>query len=127
MKAKEIEALESYFKTENEYWNGYAFEMLCEVLKQGNFENPETPLQLFDKAVNIFTEQHETPLKAVQEFAAETDKQKLTPAQKLFVYEWVYKYVKNSEFENIDTTEIKEILTVFTSSNKVGKVWGFGI
>ena len=52
----------------------------------------------------------ETPLKAVQEFAAETDKQKLTPAQKLFVYEWVYKYVRNSEFENIDTTEIKEIL-----------------
>jgi hypothetical protein len=94
MKAKEIEALESYFKTENEYWNGYTREILCEVLQQGNFENPETPLQLFSNSIDIFTEQHETPLKAVQEFAAETDKQKLTPAQKLFVYEWVYKYVK---------------------------------
>ena len=52
----------------------------------------------------------ETPLKAVQEFAAETDKQKLTPAQKLFVYEWVYKYVKNSEFDNMDATEIKDLL-----------------
>ena len=30
MKTKEIESLESYFKTENEHWNGYAFEMLCE-------------------------------------------------------------------------------------------------
>lgn len=110
MKTMEIEALESYFKTENEHWNGYAFEMLCEVLQQGNFENPETPLQLFDKAINIFTEQYETPLKAVQEFAAETDKQKLTPAQKLFVYEWVYKYLRQTEFEELDLSEVRNLL-----------------
>lgn len=110
MKAKEIEALESYFKTENEYWNEYTREILCEVLKQGNFETPETPLQLFSNSIDIFTEHYKTPLKAVQEFAAETDKQKLTPAQQLFVYEWVYKYVKNSEFDNLDTTEINELL-----------------
>lgn len=110
MKAKEIESLESYFKTENEHWNGYAFEMLCEVLQQGNFENPETPLQLFDKAVNIFTEQHETPLKAVQEFATVTDKENPNTAQRLFVYEWVYKYLKNTEYEEIDLTEIKDLL-----------------
>lgn len=110
MNTKEIESLESYFKTENEHWNGYAFEMLCEVLQQGNFENPETPLQLFDKAVNIFTEQHGTPLKAVQEFATETDKHKLTPAQKLFIYEWVYKYVTVSDFGELDLTEVKDLL-----------------
>jgi DNA-binding transcriptional MerR regulator len=110
MKAKEIESLESYFKTENEHWNGYAFEMLCEVLKQGNFENPETPLQLFDKAEKIFTEQHETPLKAVQEFAAETEKAMLIKAQSLFVYEWVYKYVRLTSYEGIDLAEIKELL-----------------
>ena len=110
MKAKEIEALESYFKTENEYWNGFTREILCEVLQQGNFENPETPLQLFSNSIDIFSEHHETPLKAVQEFETETDKQKLTPAQKLFVYEWVYKYVKNSEFDNMDATEIKDLL-----------------
>ena len=104
MKTKEIESLESYFKTENEHWNGYTFKMLCEVLKKGNFENPETPLQLFDKAVNIFTEQHETPLKAVQEFATVTDKANLNTAQRLFVYEWVYKYVRFTEFEEIDLT-----------------------
>ena len=110
MKTKEIESLESYFKTENEHWNGFAFEMLCEVLKQGNFENPETPLQLFDKAVNIFTEQHETPLKAVQEFAALPDKASLNTAQKLFVYEWVYKYVRVSDFGELDLTEVKDLL-----------------
>lgn len=110
MQTKEIESLESYFKTENEHWNGYAFEMLCEVLKQGIFENPETPLQLFDRAVTIFSNYHETPLKAVCEFANEIDKQKLTLHPKLFVYEWVYKYLRLTEFENIDTTEVKEIL-----------------
>ncbi|MBK9401754.1 MAG: hypothetical protein IPN36_13155 [Bacteroidetes bacterium] len=121
MKAKEIEALESYFKTENEHWNGYAFEMLCEVLQQGNFENPEIPLQLFDKAENIFTEQHETPLKAVQEFAAEADKQKLNPAQRLFVYEWVHKYLSFTEFEEIDLTEIKNLLKSQTERLKNDK------
>ena len=122
MKAKEIEALESYFKTENEYWNGYTLQIFCEVLQQGNFENPETPLQLFSNSINIFTEHHETPLKAVQEFASETEKAKLNPAQKLFVYEWVYKYVKNSEFENIDTTEIKELLKCQTEKLKNDKL-----
>lgn len=110
MKAKEIESLESYFKTENKHWNGYAFEMLCELLQQGNFENPETPLQLFSKAVDIFTEHFETPLKAVRLFEAETDKQKLETPQKLFVFEWVLKYVKYSEFEKADTDEIKDLL-----------------
>jgi hypothetical protein len=118
MKVKETEALESYFKTENKHWNGYAFEMLCEVLKQGDFENSETPLQLFDKAVNIFTEQYETPLKAIQEFEAETEKAKLNTAQKLFVYEWVYKYVRFTEYEGIDLTEINELLKSQTEKLK---------
>lgn len=121
MKTKEIESLERYFKTENEHWNGYAFEMLCEVLKQGNFENPETPLQLFDKAVNIFTEHHETPLKAVQEFVALTDKANLNTAQRLFVYEWVYKYVRVSDFGELDLTEVKDLLKSQTERLKNDK------
>jgi hypothetical protein len=110
MKTKEIESLESYFKTENEHWNGFAFEMLCEVIQKGSFANPETPLQLFSKAVDIFTEHFKTPLKAVELFSAETDKQKLDTNQKLFVFDWVLKYVKYSEFEKADTNEIKELL-----------------
>lgn len=118
MKAKEIKTLESYFKTDNEHWNGYAFEMLCEVLKQGNFENPETPLQLFSKAVNIFMEQHDTPLQAVQNFVKETDKEKLPPVQKLFVFEKVLDYVKNSEFEEMDLGEINDLLKSQTARLK---------
>jgi hypothetical protein len=110
MNTKEIQALESYFKTENEHWNGYAFEMLCEVIQKSNFTKPETPLQLFSKAVDIFTEHFETPLKAVQILEIETDKQKLDTNQKLFVFEWVLKYVKYSEFEKADTDEIEDLL-----------------
>ncbi len=119
MKAKEVQALESYFKTENEHWNGYAFEMICEVLQKGNFENPETPLKLFSQSIDIFTKHIETPLKAVQLFEAETDKQKIDTVQKLFVFEWVLKYVKYSEFEKVDTDEIKDLLKSQTERLKV--------
>lgn len=110
MTQKETQALESYFKTENEHWNGYAFEMICEVLQKGNFKTPETPIKLFSQSIDIFTEHFETPLKAVQLFEAETDKQKIDTTQKLFVFESVFKYVRFSEFENIDTSEIKDLL-----------------
>ena len=119
MNTKEVQALESYFKTENEHWNGYAFEMICEVLQKGNFENPETPLKLFSQSIDIFTEHFETALKAVQLFEAETDKQKIDTVQKLFVFEWVLKYVKYSEFEKADTDEIKDLLKSQTERLKV--------
>lgn len=119
MNTKEVQALESYFKTGNEHWNGHAFEMICEVLQKGNFENPETPLKLFSQSIGIFTEHFETPLKAVQLFEAETDKQKIDTVQKLFVFEWVYKYVKYSEFEKADTDEIKDLLKSQTERLKV--------
>lgn len=110
MKAKEIEALESYIKTDNEHWNEYAFKMLCEILQQGQFENFETPLQLFNSSTDIFCEHYEQPLKAVQLFSAEIDKQKLNTNQKLFVYEWVCKYLQETDFEEKDLTPIKDLL-----------------
>ncbi len=110
MNTKEIQALESYFKTENEHWNDNAFEMICEVLQKGNFENPEIPLKIFSKAIDVFTEHFETPLKAIQLFESETDKQKIDSVQKLFVFEWVLKYIRRTEFEKVDLDEIKDLL-----------------
>lgn len=107
MNTNDLQALEGYFKTENEHYNGYTFEMLCEVLKQGNFENPETPLQLFSIAVDNLPELYETPLQAVQMFETETNE--LEPKQKLFVFEWVLKYLKNSEFDKEGTKETKDL------------------
>lgn len=111
MNTNDLQALEGYFKTENEHWNRYAFEMLCEVLKQGNFENPETPLQLFSIAVDNLPGMYETPLQAVQSFETETDLQELEPGQRLFVLQWVLKYFKNSEFDQ-NTDEIQDFLQI---------------
>ena len=118
MKTKEIAALESYFKTENEHWNTYAFKMLCEVLQKDIFENPETPIQIFDKAVSILIGQHGRPLKAVQEFVELIEKANLNKVQKLFIYERVYNYVENTEYETIDTTEIEHLLKSYTTKLK---------
>jgi hypothetical protein len=119
MKIKEIEALESYFKTENEHWNSYTFKMLCEVLQKGEFDNLETPLHLFSLAIDLVIKKYKTPLKAVQSFSHDIGKEKLSPTQKLFVYSWVLKYLNNSEFEKADTDEIKDLLKSQTERLKV--------
>ena len=111
MNTKEVQALESYFKTENEHWNYYTRKMLYEVMKQGIFENPETPLKLFSIAVNNLPGMYETPLQAVQSFETETDLQELEPGQRLFVLQWVLKYFKNSEFDQ-NTDEIQDFLQI---------------
>jgi hypothetical protein len=110
IKKNQIEALESYFKTENEHWNEYAFDMLCEVLKKKQFENPELPLQMFSNSIETFSENSNLPLKAFQSFNVELDKRKLSDTQKLFIYEWVRKYLKDSEFEGIDSAPIEDLI-----------------
>ena len=120
MKTKEIEALENYFKTDNEHWNGFTFKIICEVLQQGIFENPVLPLQLFSDAENIFTEHHNKPLQAVEQFAGELDKKKLSPIQKLFLYEWVCKYLKGTEYDKLDLKPIVHLL--ISQKNKIKEV-----
>ena len=110
MNTKKTKALESYFKTKNEHWNGYAFEMLCEVLQKGKFENSEIPLKLFRMSIDIFSEHSLTPLKAVQLFESQTNKHKIDASQKLFIFEWILKYMKYSEFDNPGMDEIRNLI-----------------
>ncbi len=84
--------------------------MLCETIQRGDFENIEIPLQMFSSAIDIFFEHHETPLKAVQLFTNDSEKNNLSVSQKLFVYKWVNKYLKYTEYDEADMTEINEIL-----------------
>jgi len=92
------------------YWiSCKGFETLCETLQQGQFEDPEQPLHLFSKAIELFTEHNQQPLKAVQLFTKEVDNTKLKDHQKIFVYERVCKYLEDSEFE-FDHTLILELL-----------------
>jgi hypothetical protein len=110
MKAKEIEALESYLKTGNEDWNEFALKLLCEVFEYGQFENPEIPMRLVDQGTDIFTDHYEQPVKAVHLFAAELDKHKLNLGQKLFVYKKACEYLRLFEFEGKDLTPVKDLL-----------------
>ena len=68
--------------------------MLCEVLQKGEFDNPETPMELFSMAANNLPKESETPLKAVETFGIITEN--LNSTQKLFVYQWVLKYLKEN-------------------------------
>jgi hypothetical protein len=95
--------------------------ILCDVIQQGNFEILEIPLLLFNKAVNIFTVHHKTPLRAIQDFEDECDNQKLIQDQKLFVFEWVCKFLRNTNFKDIDLIEILTLLTSKTERLKSDK------
>ena len=106
MKKKEIESLDNYFKTENDHWNEHTLEMVCEILKRGEFENAELPLQLFSKAIELFTEHHQHPLKGFQLFESEMDKTNLDSTQKIFVYERISKYLRYTEFDDMDLEPI---------------------
>jgi len=109
MKQKEIEAIESYFETENDHWNKFAFEMLCEQSQQGRFESPETPLQLFSNSVEVLLQHYEHPFKAVKLFTGQLDKQNPNPAQRLFIFDWLCKYLEQSEFD-FDMKPIEDLL-----------------
>ncbi len=109
MLPEQIQALESYFKTDNEHWNSFAFKMLCQVLEGGQFENPELPLHLFSCAIDIFTEHHQSPLNAVGLFEEEIGKNNLSPSQRISVYGWVCEYLKKSEFD-FDQTQLHKLI-----------------
>lgn len=110
MKQEEIKALESFTNTESEHWNKHTFGMLQETIKQGLFESPETALKLFTNSIELFQEHHLHPIKAVQLFNDELDKQSLTQNQKLFLYERLCKYLNDTDFEEIDLFPVQKLL-----------------
>lgn len=110
MKTKEIKKLESLFKTENEHWNMFIFEMLCKVIQQDQFEKPETPLQLFSEAIELFTENSEQPLQAIHSFNEILQKHELNDSQTLFILNSVFNYLNQTAFDGIDLNEVCELL-----------------
>jgi len=109
MTAKEIKALESYFITDNDHWNDHLFEMFCDAIEQGQFEDLGQPLKLFSSAIKIFTTNSENPIKAIELFSKELDKNKFDDNQKVFIYEWTQKYLRHSEFDE-DLGRIEDLL-----------------
>lgn len=110
MKKNQLEKLEAYFQTENEYWNKYAFEFLCLVIKENKFETPETPMLLFSKAIDVFLGNHNKPLQAVNLFEEEVNSHDLTLEQKEIIYKQVFEYLDRTNFEEVCLDEIALVL-----------------
>jgi len=91
-------------------WNEYAFDLLCETIQEGQFENPEIPLKLFNSAIDIITGHSESPLKAANTISYEMEEHNLSVSQKLFIYKWLEKYIKWTEFDDADPSQIKELI-----------------
>ena len=110
MEATKIEALEAYFKTKNEHYNSYSFNLLVNTIKSGLFDDPELPLMLFSNAVDLASSQHDTPVQAVAIIQNEIDSQALSPEQAIFVLDWIALYLKQSEFDDIDPEGILRLI-----------------
>jgi hypothetical protein len=110
MEATKIEALEAYFKTKNEHYNSYSFNLLVNTIKSGLFDDPELPLMLFSNAVDLASSQHDTPVQAVAIIQNEIDRQALSPEQAIFVLDWIALYLKQSEFDDVDPEGILRLI-----------------
>lgn len=112
MKTKKITPLESYFQTGNDHWNSFTFNCLVEAKQMGIFENLEQPLKLFGFGVEVLTKNWQNPIAAVDYLKAELAKEKLTEEQRFFVLSWIGKYLGGTEFDDIDTGQVFEILDI---------------
>ncbi|MEJ7739609.1 MAG: hypothetical protein WKF97_19465 [Chitinophagaceae bacterium] len=114
METTPLEELESYFKTENEHWNSFAYGLHCKAVEKGLFTDSKQPLQLVERAINNFEEYFESPAKAVELFSTQLAEKGLTIHQQLFIYKWIHNYLKVSEFEDKDLTPAKELLESYS-------------
>ncbi len=58
MNTKEVETLESNFKTENKHWNGFALKTIRKALEKKLFSDFNNLMQLYEFSINIASESH---------------------------------------------------------------------
>jgi hypothetical protein len=109
MNIQNFEALQGYMNTENEHWNNWMCELTTEAIKGGQFNDIEQALQLFNFALEAALAKPKQPLKALLEIQKEFEAKSLTTKQALFVWGFLTKYIRNSEFENTDLTDFNEL------------------
>jgi hypothetical protein len=111
MKTKEIEGLESYFKTENEHWNGYALKTIRKALEKQLFSDFNKLMQLYELSINIASESHrEKPFEGLQLIISEYDKNELTTEQKVYLLEGVFEYLDYTDFNDWYSSEIQDLM-----------------
>ena len=75
MKTNKVEALESYFKTDNEHWNSYALKTIRKALEKQLFSDFNKLMQLYESSINIASDTHrEKPFEGLNLIIAEYDK-----------------------------------------------------
>ena len=58
MNTKEVQTLESYFKTENEHWNSFALKTICKALEKQLFSDFNNLMELYEFSINMASESH---------------------------------------------------------------------
>jgi hypothetical protein len=111
MNTKEVQALESYFKTENEHWNGYALKTIRKALEKQLFSDFNKLMQLYELSINIASESHrEKPFEGLQLIISEYDKNELTTEQKVYLLEGVFEYLDYTDFNDWYSSEIQDLM-----------------
>lgn len=111
MNTKEVQALESYFKTENEHWNGYALKTIRKALEKQLFSDFNKLMQLYEFSINIASESHrEKPFEGLQLIISEYDKNELNTKQKLYLIEGVFEYLDRTDFDGWYSNEIQDLM-----------------
>jgi len=111
MNTKEVQALESHFKTENEHWNKYALKTLRKALEKQLFSDFNKLMQLYELSINIASESHrEKPFEGLQLIISEYEKNELTTEQKVYLLEGVFEYLDQTDFDDWYSSEIQDLM-----------------
>jgi predicted ATPase len=111
MNTKEIQTIESYFKTENEHWNSYALKTIRKALEKQLFSDFNNLMQLYEFSINIASESHrEKPFEGLQLIISEYYKNELTTEQKVYLLEGVFEYLDRTEFDGWYSSEIQDLM-----------------
>lgn len=111
MNTKEVQAIESYFKTENEHWNGYALKTIRKALEKQLFSDFNKLMQLYEMSIDIASESHrEKPFEGLQMIISEYNKNELTTEQKVYLLEGVFEYLDCTEFDGWHSHEIQDFM-----------------
>ena len=109
MKNNTIESLKKYISSDDEYFDSYNFDLLCEIIKTAIFIDLEQPLKLFNVSIEFVCDNPKEPMKSVDFIITEIEKANLNKEQQYFVISWIYQYVYQSEFD-FDSTTITKLL-----------------
>lgn len=111
MEITKIESLESYFKTENEHWNEYAFKTIRKALESVMFSDFIPLMNLYEGSITIASETHrEKPFEGLQLIIADCDKNEFNIKQKIFLLERVFEYLDKTEFDGWYSSEIQNLI-----------------